>query len=342
MNKVTLAIILLNWNNPDDTLDCLESLLVASEKLNSCLFVADNGSTDQSLRKIRSTLEYKAVAYSFYQRKKDHFVPVIPHGKERICLLDNGENLGFAQGNNVVLKFALHEHSQHFTHYLLLNNDTVVPPDALVNLTDMASGHPEFKIWTPLITYAHNPEIIWNAGGFLGRWGGRKYLGHKKSRDTLPQKGFRQITFVTGCAMMLHHELPEQGYFLNEDFFFGEEDYYFSMQMKKTGIKIAVCFASEIRHKVGTSVQKVSSRSQLALYYIHYLNRIIDMKNWMAGPVYAVWKSGFLFYAAFDAWWKSWYSPADMLKFIYLLYKNTKKKQQVTRDDFFGAKELFK
>ena len=69
MNKDTLAIILLNWNNPDDTMDCVESLLVATENIDGCIFLADNGSEDHSLHKIKNTLHKMAVTFSFYQQR---------------------------------------------------------------------------------------------------------------------------------------------------------------------------------------------------------------------------------------------------------------------------------
>jgi len=97
-----IAIILLNWNGKSDTLECLASL----ESLDySCyeIILADNGSSDGSLEEISITY---------------------PH----VTLIDNKTNLGFAEGNNRAITYAL---TKGFDAIFLLNNDTVVDPHIL-------------------------------------------------------------------------------------------------------------------------------------------------------------------------------------------------------------------
>lgn len=337
-----MAIIILNWNNASDTIECINSVFRAEMPVNSVVFLVDNGSSDQSVSQIMQWLQRKQVTFDHYKRTvKGIFQPIVQSEKPRLCMLENGENLGFAKGNNVAIRFVLNEFAVDFQYYLLLNNDTLVLPKSIVKLLEAAENYPEFLTWTPLIIYESDRERVWNAGGYIDNYGGRKYIAHKKPRVSLPQTGIRQITFITGCALLAEKSIWERNLFLNEDFFFGEEDYYFSKQMKHLGIKMAVAFESVIYHKVGTSSNYVSPKSQLPLLFIHFMNRIVDMKKWMNPLTFALWKLGFVLHAVFNTWWKRWYSFSAMWKFTRLLVKHSRGKTCVTREDFFGAGKLF-
>ena len=72
------AIIILNWNGADDTLACLDSLLKAEGDFR--VYVVDNGSTDDSLQRIRAWLD--------------------AHDGFDAQLVPLDKNYGFARGNN--------------------------------------------------------------------------------------------------------------------------------------------------------------------------------------------------------------------------------------------------
>ena len=60
---------------------------------------------------------------------------------DRLVLIQNGKNLGFAGGCNVGLKFALSD--TRCKYYWLLNNDTVVAPAALSAMVSLMQQQPE-------------------------------------------------------------------------------------------------------------------------------------------------------------------------------------------------------
>lgn len=341
MNQIKTVIILLNWNNANDTIECVDSLLIAAKNTESDIVIFDNHSIDESVKNIQQHLIKQGVEYSLYNKQNDSFITKIKAENSKILLFQNDENLGFAKGNNEAIKVVKKLFPNRFGRFFLLNNDTIIEENTLVSLLSCADKNKDIKVWTPVIVYADNPQIVWNAGGYIGKWGGKKYIGHKKFRNRLPTKGYSLITFITGCALLVDKDLINDDNLLNEDFFFGEEDYYFSLKMKKKNVKMGVCFESELMHKVSTSIKKVSSTNHLPLFYINYLNRIVNMRNWMSAGVYKIWKPGFILHAAFNTWWKRWYSFSEMKRFVHLLLKNSKDKSQVTKEDFFGAKKLF-
>src|SRR5690349_2452680 len=105
-----IAVLVLNWNGRDDTLQCLESLSKVDYP-NFDVIVVDNGSIDDSVQAIRASFP-------------------------SLLLIENGANLGYAEGNNAGMRVAL-ERGADFI--LLLNNDTVVDGDLLKELAAAAA-----------------------------------------------------------------------------------------------------------------------------------------------------------------------------------------------------------
>ena len=124
-SKVT--IILLNWNGKEDTIECLESLKHITYP-NYEILLVDNGSTDGSVECFRERYP----------------------GME---IIENGENLGFAEGNNVGIRRAMDEGADYV---LLLNNDTVVDPEFLGELVKVGESDPKIGIVGPKICYYNN------------------------------------------------------------------------------------------------------------------------------------------------------------------------------------------
>ena len=84
--KVT--IIILNWNGKEDTIECLESLKHITYP-NYEILLVDNGSTDGSVECLRERYP----------------------GME---IIENGENLGFGEGNNVGADYILFESQRKY------------------------------------------------------------------------------------------------------------------------------------------------------------------------------------------------------------------------------------
>ena len=243
------AIVILNWNGADDTIRCLESLETARGSF--FIVIADNGSADDSVARIR---EYTAKS------------------SLDIRILELDRNYGFACGNNKAIKYAGENNADS---YLILNNDTEVTPGFLTVLEEFITAHPEYSILTPRINYYFDKEIIWNCGGVL-RLGFRKYRYAGCNESRVRGIKFLPISFVTGCALyFLPSVLQQDGSLFTERFFFGEEDFDFSMRMKQRGLKMACVTDSVIYHKVGQAGNQMVKAGKV---YLHLLNRYIDVR----------------------------------------------------------------
>lgn len=298
------AIIILNWNGADDTIACLESLERAQGEF--FVVVADNGSSDDSLKR-----------FSDYM------------GKSRldIRLLDNGQNFGFAKGNNLAIRYASEFEPDS---YLLLNNDTEVTSDFLTKLELFRNSHPEFKVLTPRINLYYDKEVIWNCGGKLFA-GFRKYYYAYKHESNAIGRSYYTISFVTGCALYFTPDiLDEEGKLLTERFFFGEEDFEFSIRMKKEGRPIACVTDSLIYHKVSASNK---GKNEIGTYFLHQLNRYIDIRLNYGAVFNMFWRLANIPISIFYFRKKSG-SLKKALSLLARLSKDSKTKDKVTEDDF--------
>lgn len=264
-------VVILNWNGAADTVRCIESL--SRQTLPGLhVVVVDNGSRDDSVARIRTW-------------SSDHGVAV--------KVIENGANLGFAAGCNIGIRHALDDGADYV---LLLNNDTELAPNVLEILIGFMELHRDYAAVTGQIRYADRP-VIWNCGGYLTWFGSRKYLFGEQPVEHVPQTGWRRISFITGCAALVRASVFRDHGLLTERFFFGEEDYDFSLRLKRAHLGVACCLDAVVHHRVGSSIDRAAPPVALGRYYVYYLNRFIDMRDNYPRPVWWVWRWASLAYA---------------------------------------------
>lgn len=294
------AIIILNWNGYRDTLACLESLF-ACVRQDFLWMVVDNGSSDGSVQKTATWLEKGG--HEFLQVHEGE-MPQTGLSQRQGILYSLKENYGFAKGNNMGI--ALMEKlsaKNRPEYYLLLNNDTLVEPDFLVRLESFAGKHPQYMALTPQIRYAEMRDKIWNCGGRM-RFGLRRYHYGEKNYTDIKEKDSIDINLITGCALFVKRELlgrPDDWLrkksktyaqrplsatydtdLLTNRFFFGEEDFDFSLRMQESKKKMVCVLGSVIYHKCGSAREHLKKSGQT---YIHYLNRFIDIRQHWNNPL---------------------------------------------------------
>lgn len=248
------AIVLINWHGADDTIACLESLSKLSEP--HTVVIGDNGSTDDSVERIQSWLDNNAARPNV-------------SGYKIVAL---GKNYGFAVGNNKALDVAMQDAPDYC---MLLNNDTEVEPDTLTHLVNYAKANPDVKVLSPCICYYSDREKVWFGGGKL-EFGTRNNLFENQPREAVGTNPFA-INFVSGCALFFDASLlNEKKELLYNGFFFGEEDYEFSLRMRREKVKMACVPRSLVYHKVGSSQKNTKDSRGLGRIYMYYHNRLIS------------------------------------------------------------------
>lgn len=235
---VKVGIIVLNWKQPQLTLDTVNSLLKIQKKsFDFKIFLVDNGSNDSSVEKF-----------------KKNFL-----SNSQVSLLETGSNLGFVGGNNFGIKKALEE---NFDYILIINNDVLVDSLFLEKLILESKKNKKVGILSPKIYFAPGFEffkdryskkeqgrVIWSVGGFMD-W--KNIIGGNLGIDQIDNGQFDfskfDMEFVSGCCMLIKSELFKKIGFFDEKFFLYLEDFDFCQRARNGGYKIAYIFDSKIWH----------------------------------------------------------------------------------------------
>lgn len=206
-----VAVLVLNWNGWRDTLACLRAVSV-SRGVPFELIVIDNGSTDGSVL---------------------HIAEAYPN----VRIIATGQNLGFGAGNNVGLRWAI-EHGADYAW--VLNNDTVVEPDALRELVATAERDETIGMVGSVLRHVGpDPRIQAWGGGRVSFWTGRATNLRRPGRPD----------YITGASMLLRIRAIEQTGLFDEGYFMYWEDADLSLRMKRAGWRIAVADRSRLVHK---------------------------------------------------------------------------------------------
>lgn len=230
-------IIILNWNGWKDTVECVESCRQLSYQHFRILLV-DNGSTDGSegiLRKRFPDIEF----------------------------IQTGDNLGFAGGNNVGIRYALENHADFVW---LLNNDTLVQPAALSALIETAELDSRAGIIGSKILIDSRPQYIWFAGGFWSFSKSLLTIRGENEKDSGQYERRAEVDFITGCSLLIRAFTIRDIGLLDERYFLYWEDTDWNAKARERGWKIFYSPQSVIQHKVSSSFD--IKTDQQAYYYL--------------------------------------------------------------------------
>ena len=306
-----VSIIILNWNGWHDTIECLESVLKQDYE-NYAIILIDNHSTDDSLDRIRDWAEGKSED-QIESKYSELVMPLVDKPlkiididlmnlrntssndeNSKIYLLRNKENSGFAIANNIGMEIAQKVFNSDY--YYLLNNDTVIGKNALTSLVNSMSDN-EIQVAQSTL-YSYEEKKIVNAGGRILPWGQTKYYKHI-ARDEV-----RTVSSVSGCALLVRSLLISEFGNLTERFFHGEEDFEFSMRMRKFSQKMVCVGGSDIYHKVGTTIKKMMQKYERRTF-LFALNRLINLKDYYPSLIWKGWRYLALTYFAYLFWIKN-------------------------------------
>lgn len=266
-HSARLAVILVNWNGSDDTLNCLESIR-ASTYQDYFVVVVDNGSRADQIEKLKqSKLDFK--------------------------LIETGENLGYTGGNNKGIEYALDLNADYV---FLLNNDTYIAPNTLKNIMQAANMDKQIGILSPKIFFHPARHLIWSAGATLNQ---KFLMGYSLGYKVEDKGQFDQasdIDYVTGCAMLIQSKVVREVGMLSDDYFAVCEDIDYCLRVANSGYRIRYEPSASVWH-----IESASSGGSDAPQYVYYQTRnyLLFHKRWAKGFRQLIMsQSYFLAYAA--------------------------------------------
>lgn len=265
----SVYVVLLNWNNYEDTRECIDSLCEATYD-NFHIVLLDNGSEDGSDERLQEYLKTVDVPSQFIQ---------------------NGENVGFSRGCNPGIRASL---EQGADYVLLLNTDSIVDEGFLEPLVDRAEENENIGALTGKTYYYDDPERIHSAGAELDWIRGRGNHFGRGEIDEGQHNVPKEIGFAPGFFCFVRASVFEDIGYLSEQYFLGAEEWDFSARLNQSDWEIWYEPESTAWHKVGGS-----RKEDLDLKYVYngYRNKLIYMRKFLRSEKYYVWFVLFWVYA---------------------------------------------
>jgi len=320
-----VSIIILNWNGWKDTTECLESLYQITYP-NYDVIVVDNGSVDDSIERIKEYAEGKLEVTSnfFDHSKKNKPIRYIEYSKEdaeggggkeaeftdlssaKFILIKSGKNYGFAEGNNLAIRYALK--SLNSKYVLLLNNDTIVARDFLNEMITVSIQDSNNAIIGPKVyyyDYRGQKNVIHSAGArILVKQGLAPPLGVNEI-DIGQYDEIRHVDYIEGACMLVKRSLIETIGLLDPIYFAYWEETDWCYRASKSGFNIVYVPKAKVWHKVPE--KKVSKLAT----YLNTRNKFIFLKKNAKLRELCVFCS---YYVTFYFWYR--------LAIILLYYRN--------------------
>ncbi len=292
--RARVAIVLVNWNGWRDCIECISSIYGSDAPALADVWLVDNDSSDGSVQRLQQWCSQPttdpqwrlhdgvrhagpdAIACRVWDANGQ---PAPAAAGQGLNIVRSGGNLGFAGGNNVGMVAA---GLDRYTHFWLLNTDTVMRHDALHQLLQRLEqgspgGLPLGVVGSSLIYYSQPGQLQAQGGGCLDENGlralhiGEGLLLRDIPADTQALAAVEsKMSYVVGASMLVSSAFVRDVGFMCEDYFlyFEELDWAYRARGRYS---MGYAPRSWVFHKVGGSSAKPHSAFSLNLLYRNQL-----------------------------------------------------------------------
>lgn len=271
----TLSIVIVNFNTRELLKACLRSVEASRTARPWELFVVDNASADGSADMVAAEFPWAN-------------------------LIRSESNRGYAYANNLGLRRAAG------SYLLLLNPDTVLPPDALQQMVDYMDAHPEAGIAGPKLVRQDgsldlacrrsfpSPEVSFYRMLGLSKLFPRSSRFGRYNLTYLDPDRPAEVDSVVGAFMIVRSEAVSQVGMLDESFFMYGEDLDWAFRIKSRGWKVLYNPAVVVLHYKGESSRRHPRKAILEFYramHLFYRKHYAAQTNVLLGAliVAAIW-----------------------------------------------------
>ena len=247
------AVVILNWNGEKFLRKFLPGLAASVRGKDAEVIVADNASTDGSMR----FLEYEF---------------------PKIRTIRFSRNYGFTGGYNRAL---FQTESEYF---VLINSDIEVTEGWLDPLVEWMDTHPECGICAPKLHSYHEKdkfEYAGAAGGYIDRFGYPFCRGRvlkKVEKDTGQYDNPVPVFWASGACLMIRSGLYRMLGGLDERFFAHQEEIDLCWRVQLAGYTVVTVPGSTVWH-VGGGTLPSGSPWKL---YLNFRNNLLMLQNNLA------------------------------------------------------------
>jgi len=232
-----VCVLILNWNRWQVTSDCIASVLKSTYP-NFRVVVIDNGSTDNSVSALRARFG------------------------DRIKIIENETNLGYARGFNAGLMYGFVQTSADFC--LVMNNDTIIDSRSVSELVKVAVTDNKIGFTTGKVYYYDNPNTLQTVGKYEHpiRWNG-DHIGNREEDKGQYDKVI-ELHFADDIFTLISKSLYEDIGGYDPMFFLQGEEYDWQARAKKRGYRIMYTPFAKLWHRESMTIGRDSA---LKAYY---------------------------------------------------------------------------
>jgi N-acetylglucosaminyl-diphospho-decaprenol L-rhamnosyltransferase len=274
-----LAVVVVNYNTRDHLHKCLSSVCASEGDFKFDVCVVDNASCDNSCDMVRT---------SFPQ----------------VRLIPSRVNRGFACANNIALREYGFRNPNEPTgvpvsklprYALLLNPDTVVPPEAFQRMLQFMDTHPEVGASGPKLVLEDGsldlacrrsfptPEVSLYRMTGLSRLFPRHHVFGRYNLTFCDPDTEMEVDSVVGAFMLVRREAIRQVGLLDETYFMYGEDLDWAYRLRQRGWKTYYYPAVTVLH-VKRAASRHSPRAQQEFYramHIFYNKHFAAQTPWL-------------------------------------------------------------
>ena len=255
-----ISVILVNYKNSEDTINCAKSLLKQDYPCISIVIV-DNSEDKKYVEEIYHALKQETSKITILSENKSQNFQNMEFQKD-IVLIEANENRGFSAGNNIGIRIALNNKADYVW---ILNNDSEVEKNTIVEMLNSSLQY-EFPVVTCKIKNFYDREKIQYDGDKIF------YLGVEDYSDII-----KIPKILSGANLFIETKVFEKTGLLDEDFFLYFEDNHFQHKLFSNKIKYLYTPFAQIYHKSGSSIGKFYN-TPLSAYYASRNSLLIEEK----------------------------------------------------------------
>ena len=252
-DQPTVAVVILNWNGRKYLERFLPHVLASTYK-HLVIYVADNGSTDDSIEFLKSNYP-------------------------QVRLISHQTNEGFAGGYNRALK----EVSEGFL--VLLNSDIEVTPGWLEPAVELFKTNPKLAAIQPkILNYNKRDhfEYAGAAGGWIDHYGYPFSMGRIfdiTEKDEHQYDTPTEIFWASGAAMIIKKSVFDEVGGFDPFFFAHQEEIDLCWRIHLAGYKVMSCPGSVVYHIGGGTLPKDNPNK----IFLNFRNNLIMLWKNLSG-----------------------------------------------------------
>ncbi len=243
---IKVAVVILNWNGADMLRKFLPSVVKCTNPDLAEVYVADNGSTDNSIDMLKS--EFPSVG-----------------------LISFKENYGFAGGYNKVMEYVKAE------YVVLLNSDVEVTERWIEPVLAYMELHDDVAACQPKILSFHDKskfEYAGASGGFIDKYGypfcrGRVF--DSLETDNGQYDTPTDVFWASGAAMFVRRKVYMEVGGLDSRFFAHMEEIDLCWRLLSRGYRLVCVPGSKVYHVGGATLKKENPRKT----YLNFRNNLL-------------------------------------------------------------------